>query len=240
MSKTKKTTAIAAAVAVALTIAGTGGAPRPASAQTPEADPRAWYEAVGTELKENIEDVMSRASEQEVAAGALAQLRMTMEGGVANLDREMGALEARIQAEEADHNAQEDHFCDAKLVAIRLAKRVYDDPTDAQDALLASVQCRTAYRGAVSRPAEEKIESLRELCLIARDRIVDHHDNPTIVHIPVLAALYAVKQCASYRGAAEVVYGLTGSGDSYEEWSEAARIVDALTLSVVSGEFTGP
>ena len=240
MSKTKKTTAIAAAVAVALTIAGTGGAPPPANAQTPEADPRAWYEAVRTELKENIEDVMSHAVEQEIAAGALAQLRMTMEGGVANLDREMEGLETRIQEEEANHNAQEEHFCSTSLVAHRLWERVFEEATDAQDALLAGIQCRTAYRGAVSRPAEEEIESLRKLCSIARDRIVEHHDNPAIVHDPVMATLYAMKQCAGYRGAAWVAYSLTGSVESYTEWADANETVNALTVSVVSGEFAGP
>lgn len=240
MSKTRKRTAAAAALATALTIVWTGAAARAAGAQTSETDPRAWYETVRTEFKTSIEAILIDASEQELAPGTLAQLRMTMEGGVANLDREMEALEARIQAEEADHNAQEDHFCSTSLVAYRLWERVFEDPTDAQDALLAGVQCRTAYRGAVSKPLREEIGNLRELCFIARDRIVEHHDNPAIVHDPVLAALHAMKQCAAYRGAAWVTYSLTGSSEGYTEFADANETVDALTVRFVSGEFSGP
>ena len=163
MSKTRKTPATATVIATALIILWSGGTARPAWAQGPEANPRTWYEAVRTEFKANIERALTHASEHEAPAGALAQLRLSMEGIVANLDREMSGIEALIQAEEAEHNPQEDHFCSASTVVARLAKRVHEDPADAQDALLAGVQCRTAYRGAVSRPAcQRRSEDARE------------------------------------------------------------------------------
>ena len=122
------------------------------------------------------------------------------------------------------------------MVAFRLLERVGDDAADAQNALLAGFQCRTAYRGAVSRPAAEEIESLRNLCFIARDRIVEHHDNPEIVFEPERAAIYAVAQCASYRGAAWAAQELTG-----KPWGfyEADDIVRTLTNSLLRGEFSG-
>ena len=141
-------------------------------------------------------------------------------------------------AERAEHDPQEDHFCSTNLVAYRLFERVTEDPTDAQNALLAGFQCRTAYRGAVSRPAAEEIERLRNLCFIARDRIVEQHDNPEIVFEPDRAALYAVARCASYRGAAGAAYRLTGSG--WDLWSEADEIVWRLTNNFLRGEFRRP
>ena len=121
-----------------------------------------------------------------------------------------------------------------------LFERVGEDPTDAQNALLAGFQCRAAYRGAVSRPATEERESLRELCFIARDRIVQHHDNPEIVFEPERAALYALARCAAYRGAASSAYMLTRTPGTYEMFTEAEQIVRNLTNSILRREFEGP
>ena len=237
MSKTRGTATTATAVATALTILCTAGAPRPTSAQGPEADPHAWYEAVRAELEAGFETMLNTASENEAPAGLLAQVRMQMEGILANLDTEMNGIEARIRVERAEHDPKEDRFCRADIVGRRLLERVGEDPADAQDALLAGVQCRTAYRGAVSIPATEEIESLRDLCFIARDRIVEHHDNPEIVFEPARAALYAVARCAAYRGAASVAQQLTGTAYGFYD---ADHIVRTLTNSFLRGEFTGP
>ena len=237
MSTTRETATAATAIATVLTILWTAGAPRPTSAQGPEADPHAWYGTVRAELEAVFESTLNTASEDAAPAGLLAQFRLQMEGILANLDTEMNGIQARIRVERAAHDPQEDHFCRADFVGVRLLERVGKDPADAQDALLAGVQCRTAYRGAVSIPATEEIENLRDLCFIARDRIVEHHDKPEIVFEPERAALYAVARCAAYRGAASVAEQLTGTVYGF---GDADHIVTTLTNSLLRGEFAGP
>ena len=184
MSKTRKTATSATAVGTALTILWTAGAAQPITAQGPEADPHAWYEAIRAELEAGFETTLNTASENGAPTGLLAQTRRQMEGILANLDTEMDGIEAGIRMERAEHDPQEAHFCGADFVAARLLQRVRKDPADTQDALLAAVQCGTAYRGTVSIPATEEIENLRGLCFSARDRIVEHRHNPEIIFEP--------------------------------------------------------
>lgn len=242
MRTTTHTARMASAVATALTILGSAA---PTIAQGPETDPQTWYTSVRAELVAMIGEMLETAREnmarEEVPAGQQAQLiavaEGTFRGAIANLDAEIDAIEGRIRAQQAEQDSQEDHFCGADIAGGRLLERVAEDPADAQDALFAGVQCRTAYRGAMSRPTTEKIESLRNLCFTARDRIVENHDNPEIVFEPDRAALYAIAQCASYRGAAEAAYSVTGTVTGNRE---ADRIVITLTNSFLRGEFSGP
>lgn len=167
----------------------------------------------------------------------LAQARLQMKGMLANLDAEMNGIEARIRAERAEYDPQEDHFCRADIVGARILGRVGKDPADAQDALLAGLQCRMASRGAVSIPAREEIASLRNLCFIARDRTVEPHENPEIVFESERAAIYAIAQCAAYRGAASAAQQVTGTDYGF---FDADLIVMMLTNRFLRGEFTGP
>ena len=236
-------TAIFRMIATTLTMLCTAA---PTSAQPPETDPHTWYAAVRSELVAGLEEALEMAREnmarEQIPMGQKAQAIATMEGvfqgSIANLDSEINAVDERIRAERAEHDPQEERFCSPENAGYRLMERVGENPADAQDALLAGVQCRTAYRGAVSRPATEEIEILRDLCFIARDRIVEQHDNPEIVFEPDRAAVYAVRQCAAYRGAARVADALTGSG--WEVFFEADETVRRLTESFLRGEFSGP
>ena len=161
-----------------------------------------------------------------------------MDGLLRNLDTEITGIGPRLSAARLEHGPQGDHFCSAGNVAFRLFTRVTEDPADAGDALTAAAQCRESYRGAVSLPVSEELESLRNLCEIAHDRIVEHHDNPEIVFEPDRAAIYAIGRCADYRGVAQVAYALTGSG--WGVWHEANGIVRTLTNSFLRGEFSEP
>lgn len=243
MRTTTHTARTTTAIATALTILGSAA---PTIAQGPETDPQTWYTSVRAELVamlgERLETARANMAREEVPAGQQALLIAAAEdafrGTIANLDAEIDAIEDRIRLQRAEQAPQEDHFCRADIAAGRLLERVGEDPADAHDALFAGVQCRTAYRGATSRPTTEEIESLRHLCFIARDRIVEHHDNSEIVFEPNRAAVYAVEQCAAYRGATWVAYTLTGSGRGV--WSEADQTVRRLTNSFLRGEFSGP
>ena len=218
----------------------------PTVAQAPETDPHAWYATVRAGLVATLEETLETGREnmarEEIPDGQQAQMIAAMEGAlrgtIANLDAEINAIEDRIRAQRAEYDPQEDHFCSFDNAGYRLLERVGEDPADAQDALVAGVQCRTAYRGVVSRPATEEIESLRSLCLIARDRILEHHDNPEIVFEPDRATVYAIRQCAAYQGATWVAYALTGS--NWGVWFEADEIVRTLTNGFLRGEFSRP
>ena len=191
-------------------------------------------------LETALESGRENMAENDVPAGQQAQAIASLEGhfrGVlANLDAEIKAIEERLLTERAEHDAQEHHFCSTENVGYRLVDRIGKDPADAQNALHTGIQCRTAYRGAVSRPSIEALDNLRELCFIARDRIVNHHDNPEIVYDPDTAALYAVARCADYRGAAWVAYELTGA--DWTTWHDAEMIVLELRTSMLRGEFS--
>ena len=187
------TTAIIASIATALVVLCSA---TPTIAQAPETDPQAWYATVRAELVAVLEEILETSREsmarEEAPAGQRAHLiavaEVAFRGTIANLDAEINAIEDRIRAQRAEHDPQEDHFCRADIAGRRLLERVGGDPADAQDALLAGAQCRTAYRGAMSRPTSAEIERLRDLCLIARDRVVENHDNPEIVFEPDRAA----------------------------------------------------
>ena len=238
------TTAIIVSIATAVTLLCSATR---TSAQAPETDPQAWYATVRAELvaalEETLESRLENMAQNDVPAGQQAQVtalvEATFRGTIANLDAEINGIGERVRAEAAEHDPQEENFCSPGNAGLRLLERVREDPADAQNALLAGVQCRTAYRGAVSRPTTEEIESLRDLCFIARDRIVEHYDNPEIVFEPDRAAVYAIGRCADYRGAAWVADTLTGS-DWYRVWSEADEIVRSLTSRLLRGEFLRP
>ena len=90
---------------------------------------------------------------------------------------------------------------------------------------------------AVSLPVSEELESLRNLCVIARDRIVEQHDDPSVVSEPERAAVSAVARCAAWRGAAWVRYSLTGS--HYKDFADANSVVLELTVGIINREYGG-
>ena len=214
-----------------------GGATRPTSAQEAGTDPGEWYATFRAVVEAEFEELLNRPSLAEAPVGVQAQVRAQLEGFVrgilANLDIEAERLERRVLTEQTEHVAGEDRFCGPESVAGRLIPRVSEDPADAQNALLAGFQCRTAYRGAVSRPATEERESLRERCLGARERILEPVPPATVEG----AALWALVRCSAYEGAAEAAYNLTGD---YGMIGEAAGIVLDLRNSFQRGEFAGP
>ena len=71
MSKTRVTTS-KAAVAMALTVLWSVCAAPPTSAQAPEAEARAWYEDVRTELDGMLEELLEELALAEIPAGQRA------------------------------------------------------------------------------------------------------------------------------------------------------------------------
>ena len=177
----------------------------------------------------------------DLPEGARAQARSQVEGIVEgllrNLDAEIAAVGPRLSAAQLEHGPQEDHFCSAANVALRLIERVMEDPADAGGALTAAAQCSEAYWGAVSLPVSEELEGLRNLCMIARDRIMEQHDDPSVVSERERAAVYAVARCAAWRGAAWVRYSLTG--DHYKDFADADSFVLELTVGIINREYGG-
>ena len=173
-----------------------------------------WYPAVRAEIAELRTELLASVAGADLPEGARAQAWSQVEGAVEgllrNLDAEIAGVGPRLSAARLEHGPQEDHFCSAGNVAARLVERVMEDPADAGGALTAAAQCREAYRGAASLPVSEELEDLRNLCVIARDRIVEQGDDPSVVWEPERAAVYAVARCAAWRGAARVRYSLTG------------------------------
>ena len=204
-----------------------------------EVDDTGWYPAVRAEIYEFRTEFLSDVAGIDLPDGASAQLRSQIEGALEglfrNLDAEIAGVGPRLLAARLEHGPQEDHFCSAENIAVRLAERVMEDPADAGDALMAAAQCREAYRGAVSLPVFEELEDHRNLCVIARDRIVEPHADPSVVWDPERAAIYAVARCAAWRGAARLRYTLTG--DHYKAFADADSFVLKLTIGIINREY---
>ena len=73
--------------------------------------------------------------------------------------------------------------------------------------------------------------------MIARDRIVEPHDDPSVVWEPDRATVYAVARCAAWRSAAWVRYSVTGS--HYEDFADADSFVEELTVGIINREYGG-
>ena len=198
-----------------------------------------WYPAVREEIAGLRTELLSSVAGADLPEGAHAQARSQVEGAVEgllrNLDAEIAGVGPQLLAAAFEHGLQAEHFCSAENVALRLVERVMDDPADASDALTAAAQCRKAYWGAVSLPVSEELEVHRELCVLARDRIVEEHDDPSVVREPERAAIYAVARCAAWRGAARVRYALTG--DHYKDVADADSFVLELTIGIINREY---
>ena len=211
------------------------------SATGQETSDAGWYPAVRAEIAGLRTELLSRVDGADLPDGARAQARSQVEGIVEgllrNLDAEIGGLDPRLSAARLEGRPQEDHFCSAENIAFRLFERVMEDPADAGNALTAAAQCREAYWGAVSLPVSEELEVLRNLCVIARDRIVEQHDDPSVVWEPERAAVYAVARCAAWRGAASVRYSLTGS--HYKDFADASSFVLELTVGLINRDYGG-
>ena len=211
------------------------------SAAGQEGGDAGWYPAVRAEVAGLRTEILSRVAGADLPEGARAQARSQVEGIVEgllrNLDAEIAGVGPRLSAARLEHGPQEDHFCSAEAVAFRLVERVMEDPAAAGGALTAAAQCREAYRGAVSLPVSEELKGLRNLCVIARDRIVEQHDDPSVVWEPERAAVYAVARCAAWRGAAWVRYSLTG--DHYKDFADADSFVLELTVGIINREYGG-
>ena len=204
-----------------------------------------WYSAVRAEIAGLRTELLSRVAGADLPEGARAQARSqvegTVEGLLRNLDAEIAGVGPQLSAARLEDVPQEVHFCSAGNVAARLVERAMEDPADAGDALTAAAQCREAYRGAVSLPVSEELEGLRKLCVVARDRIVEQHDDPSddpsVVWEPERAAVYAVARCAAWRGAAWVRYRLTGA--HYKDFADADSHVLELTVGIINREYSG-
>ena len=151
MWQTTNTATTATAVATALTILwSVAAAAQSTSAQGPAAEANAWYQAVRRELDAALEQMLERLGSVEIPARERAQARAQLEehfrGIIANLNSEIEEVGRRVLAEQAEHDAREDHFCGTDLAALTLLERVGEDPADAQNALLAGFQCRTASK----------------------------------------------------------------------------------------------
>lgn len=234
------------AVGVFAVLLGTSGTGL-ARAQDASGDPLEWYRPVRAAIEDLFGEISARLSTStaDLPDGSREQVRALAEGHVrgvlANLDVEIGRVAGRVSELRVEHGPQEDHFCSPDNSAFRLFDSVGDDPSVARDALVAGFQCRAAYRGAVSTPVLDEVSSLRERCFLARDRLVDHHDDPTVVRNPARAAVYAVEQCAAWQGAAWTLYSVTGSdpGSFYGDEGAGAVVLD-LTARIVRGEFSDP
>ena len=134
-----------------------------------------WYPAIRTEIAGFRSELVSRAAEtdltEDITEGTRAHLESQIEGTwvglLRNLDAEIEGVEAQLSEARVKHSAQGNHFCSPRNIASRVAKRVMENPADANNALMSAAQCREAYWGASSRPVSEELESLRNLC---RDR----------------------------------------------------------------------
>ena len=138
-----------------------------------------WYPAIRTEIAGFRSELVSRAAgtdlTEDITEGTRAHLESQIEGTwvglLRNLDAEIEGVEAQLSEARVKHSAQGNHFCSPRNIASRVAKRVMENPADANNALMSAAQCREAYWGASSRPVSEELESLRNLCVTARKRL---------------------------------------------------------------------
>ncbi|MYD86394.1 MAG: hypothetical protein F4018_08540 [Acidobacteria bacterium] len=119
------------------------------------------------------------------------------------VEAEVGRIDADIVDELAASAEQEEEHCAPPAIAARIFDSWSEDPdADLGDTVLAALECRTAYRGIVSKPATDFFDHQRTLCLDAHDLIVEHHDDREKVRNPDQAAIWTIEECGGYSGVA--------------------------------------
>lgn len=189
-----------------------------------------------------LEQMVVEEAQAEDPDGEHAEQLEELLDTIAAIGRAVEAEVNRIQADVVDERAasaeREEEQCGPPAMAARIFDSWSKDP-DAElgDTVLAALDCRAAYRGIVSKPATDVFDHLRTLCLDARDLIVEHYDDQEKVWDPDRAAIWAIRRCGGYSGAAYQVYTLAGDTSAWSEWVEADQMVSSLTTRFLRGDF---
>ena len=101
------------------------------SAAAQESGDSGWYPAVRAKIAEVKTEPLSLLGEADLPEGTRAQAQSQVEGNLEgllrNLDAEIAGVGPRLSAARLEHSPQEDHFCSAENVTLRLVERVMEE-----------------------------------------------------------------------------------------------------------------